>query len=66
MLAKARKRFARDNEKDAIESYIARQKRRIAILEYQLSKSRRGMAVAQTKLEQINNDKQQKATEPSS
>ena len=66
MLAKARKRFAHDNEKDAIESYIARQKRRIAILEYQLSKSRRGMAVAQTKLEQINNDKQQKATEPSS
>jgi hypothetical protein len=56
MLAKARKRFAHDNEKDALESYVARQKRRIAILEYQLSKSRRGMALAKTKLEQIKND----------
>jgi hypothetical protein len=56
MLAKARKRFAHDNEKDALESYVARQKRRIAILEYQLSKSRRGMALAKTKLEELNND----------
>jgi hypothetical protein len=56
MLAKARKRFAHDNEKDALESYIARQKRRIEILEHQLSKSRRGMALAKTKLEELNND----------
>ena len=56
ILAKARKRFAHDNEKDALWSYIARQKRRIAILEYQLSKSRRGMALAKTKLEQLEND----------
>jgi hypothetical protein len=56
ILAKARKRFAHDNEKDALESYVARQKRRIAILEYQLSKSRRGMALAKTKLEELNND----------
>ena len=62
MLAKARKRFAHDNEKDALESYIARQRRRIAILEYQLSKSRRGMALAKTKLEELSNDWQQKAS----
>jgi hypothetical protein len=66
MLAKARKRFAHDNEKYALESYVARQKRRIAILEYQLSKSRRGMALAKTKLEELENDQQQKTTEPSS
>jgi hypothetical protein len=56
ILAKARKRFAHDNEKDALQSYVARQKRRIAILEYQLSKSRRGMALAKTKLEELEND----------
>ncbi len=66
MLANARKRFAHDNEKDALESYVARQRRRIQILEHQLSKSRRGMALAKTRLEQLNNDQQQKTTEPSS
>lgn len=61
ILAKARKRFAHDNKMDALESYVARQVRRIAILEYQLSKSRQGLALAKTKLEQLNNGQQQEA-----
>ena len=56
ILAKARKRFAHANEKDALESYIARQKRRIAILEYQIDKSRRGMNHAKNKLQEHQND----------
>lgn len=47
----ARKRFACETEKEAIESYIARKRRQVNILSSQLEEAERGLAIAQASLE---------------